>query len=150
MQLTFDLPDVIEPSELYDYPLTTPGAVYECMPELRSAGQEIFYVLSLNTKHGLVGKDPVTLGLIDASLVHAREVFYRAIKAMAAAIIIVHNHPSGDPEPSAEDIAVTRKMVSAGEILGIRVLDSVIIGSARKGHVENYYSMREKGLIDFD
>ena len=91
----------------------------------------------------------VTRGLLDASLVHPREVFREAIRSMTAAIVLVHNHPSGDVQPSAEDLRITRQIVEAGKIVGISVLDHVILGK-RVGHREkSFLSMREEGVAKF-
>lgn len=99
-------------------------------PQLRSVDQEEFHALLLNAQHGVIRELLVTRGILDASLVHPREVFRPAVAAGAAAVILVHNHPSGDPTPSAEDRAVTRQMEAAGRTLGIPVLDHVIVGAA--------------------
>jgi DNA repair protein RadC len=90
--------------------------------------QEEFHIVTLNTKHEVLTTYPITVGTLDASLVHPREVFRPAIKDAAAAVILVHNHPSGDPTPSREDLAVTRRLDSAGDLLGIKVLDHIVLG----------------------
>ncbi len=112
--------------------------------------QEVFWALLLDARNRLIGRPlEITRGLLDASLVHPREVFHMAIRHTAAAVILAHNHPSGDPTPSAEDLRVTRQLVEASRILGIRVLDHVIVGretASRPGHL----SLREKGLATFD
>jgi len=97
-------------------------------PHLRSLRHEEFHVIILNTRHRVLSTRRVSQGILDASLVHPREVFAPALEARASAIILVHNHPSGDPEPSPEDRRVTRQMSEAGDVLGIRVLDHVIVG----------------------
>ena len=97
-------------------------------PRLRKLPQEEFHVLFLNTRHDLLGSRMVSRGILDASLVHPREVFAPALEARAAAVILAHNHPSGDPSPSPEDHRVTETLAEAGAILGIRVLDHVVIG----------------------
>jgi DNA repair protein RadC len=97
-------------------------------PRLRSLRHEEFHVIILNTRHRVLSTARVSQGILDASLVHPREVFAPALEARASAIILVHNHPSGDPEPSPEDRRVTRQMSEAGDVLGIRVLDHVIVG----------------------
>lgn len=89
---------------------------------------EVFVVFHLNARHDVVGFAEVTRGILDASLIHPREVFRSAILSNAASIILVHNHPSGDASPSAEDRAVTRQLSRAGKALGIPVLDHVVIG----------------------
>ncbi len=120
-----------------------PGDIYErCAPALRDLGQEEFRVLLLNTQHAVVSELTVTRGTLDASVVHPREVFKAAVVEGAAALILVHNHPSGDPSPSAEDRSVTRQLAEAGRILGIPVLDHVVIGDAR------YVSFAEAGFLE--
>lgn len=119
-----------------------PADVYEwCAPSMRDALQEEFRVLLLNTQHAVMREVVVTRGILDASVVHPREVFRAAIVESAAAVILVHNHPSGDPTPSREDREVTQQLVAAGRILGIPVLDHVIIGDAR------YVSLVEAGVM---
>ncbi|MBU3907327.1 MAG: DNA repair protein RadC [Nanoarchaeota archaeon] len=98
---------------------------------LKDEKQEHFYVLMLNNQNNIIGEHLVSKGILDASILHPREVFKPAIKNSASKIILIHNHPSGDPEPSGEDLDITEKLVKAGEELGIKVLDSVIIGGER-------------------
>jgi DNA repair protein RadC len=118
-----------------------PRDVYErCAPALRDLAQEEFRVLMLNTQHAVVRELVITRGTLDTSVVHAREVFRSAITESAASLILVHNHPSGDPSPSAEDRAVTRQLAEAGRLLGIPVLDHVVVGDGR------YVSFVEAGL----
>jgi len=102
---------------------------------------ERFVALALSSKNHVIAVLPVSSGSLNASIVHPRELFQRAILANSAALIVAHNHPSGDPLPSPEDIALTRKLVEAGEILDIPVLDHVILGYAK------YVSFKERGLI---
>jgi DNA repair protein RadC len=105
-----------------------PSDVFSLMaPRLRDLPHEEFHVLLLNSQHRVLDDLPVTRGILDASLIHPREVFRPAIVGKASAIVLVHNHPSGDPTPSSEDRAVTRQMVQAGRAIGIRVLDHVIV-----------------------
>ncbi len=105
-----------------------PADVYALMgPRLRDLPHEEFHALLLNTQHRLLRDVLVTRGILDASLIHPREVFRPAIVEKAAAIVLVHNHPSGDPLPSPEDRAVTRQLREAGQTIGIRVLDHVVV-----------------------
>ena len=127
-----------------------PAEVAAQCGELSRAGQELFIVLDLDTKNRIIDKRLVSMGLLDASLVHPREVFRGAIANSAAAVILAHNHPSGDTTPSAEDLSVTRQLVEAGRILGIRVLDHVIIGRPLPEHPTGYMSLREAGLASFE
>lgn len=118
-----------------------PRDVYDrCAPALRDQSQEEFRVLMLNTQHAVVRELIITRGTLDTSVVHPREVFRAAITESAAALILVHNHPSGDPTPSPEDLLVTRQLAEAGRLLGIPVLDHVVIGDGR------YVSFVETGL----
>ncbi len=109
--------------------------------ELRQLTQEVFVVLSLNSKNQLAGKDYATTGTLNSSLVHPREVFKIAVRRSAASIVVVHNHPSGDPQPSREDNEVTRRLGEAGKLMGIELLDHIIIGDGR------YVSLRERGVL---
>ena len=95
--------------------------------------QEEFHIVTLDTKNQVLDTHCITVGTLDASLVHPREVFRAAIKDAASSIILVHNHPSGDPTPSREDIAVTQRLTESGKTLGIDVLDHVVLG--RSGSV---------------
>jgi len=109
-------------------------------PLLRDRRQEEFWVLHLDTQNQIIIERCLTIGLLNTSLVHPREVFAPAIVAGAASLILVHNHPSGDPEPSPEDIAVTRQLVESGRLLGIPVRDHVVLGDG------GYVSLEERGL----
>lgn len=100
-------------------------------PHVRGLERETFHVLALDGKHRLLSRHAVSTGTLTTSLVHPREVFRAAVREGAAAVIAVHNHPSGDPEPSTEDVEVTRRLLEAGQLLGIPLLDHVVIGDAR-------------------
>jgi len=116
----------------------------------KTLDSEVFWVLRLDAKNCLKGRPlDITRGLLDGSLVHPREVFREAIRSAAAAVVVAHNHPSGDPSPSAEDVRVTKQLVEAGRIIGIMVLDHVIIGRARGGGLKDFFSMREEGIVPF-
>ena len=108
-----------------------------------SLDREIFSVLLLDVRNRLIGANLVSIGSLTQCSVHPREVFKPAVLANAAAMIFLHNHPSGDPTPSMEDIALTRQLVQAGKLLGIQVLDHVILGESR------HTSLRETGLVEF-
>jgi len=110
-----------------------PDDVLEVCRAMARYRQEHFVALLLNARHELDRKVVVSKGSLNASIVHPREVFLAAIKRSAASIILVHNHPSGDPEPSEEDLSITRRLVQVGDLVGIGVLDHVII--ARRGIV---------------
>lgn len=111
-------------------------------PLLRDLPQEEFHALLLNAQHRLLRSVLVTRGILDASLIHPREVFRPAVGEGAAAVILVHNHPSGDPTPSGEDRGVTRQLARAGRTLGIPVLDHVIVGDGR------YHALSEDGPLE--
>jgi DNA repair protein RadC len=109
-------------------------------PEMQSLDREHFKILLLNTKNFVVQMATVSVGSLNASVVHPRECFRPAIAAQAAAVVLVHNHPSGDPAPSVEDINLTRRLVAAGDLLGIKVLDHVIIAG------NGFVSVMDKGV----
>ncbi|OFW78799.1 MAG: hypothetical protein A2201_04460 [Alicyclobacillus sp. RIFOXYA1_FULL_53_8] len=101
------------------------------MDRMRHLKKEHFITLHLDTKHCVIGEEVVSVGSLDASIVHPREIFKLAVKRSASAILCVHNHPSGDPSPSPEDVAVTRRLCEAGKLLGIDVLDHIVVGDGR-------------------
>lgn len=101
------------------------------MDRMRHLKKEHFVTLHLDTKHCVIGEEVASVGSLDASIVHPREVFKVAVKRSASAILCLHNHPSGDPTPSPEDIAVTRRLCEAGKLLGIDVLDHIVVGDGR-------------------
>lgn len=118
--------------------LSCPQDVAEfLMPRLRYAAKEQFVVILLNNKNKVIGTEVVSEGSLSSSIVHPREVFAPAILHHAAAIMVAHNHPSGDPKPSIEDEEVTRQLLRSGKVLGIPLIDHVIIGDG------NYYSFLE-------
>jgi DNA repair protein RadC len=108
---------------------------------------ETLQVLLLNTRHKLIRVEEISDGTLDTILVHPREVFKCAISANAAAIVLVHNHPSGDPSPSDADIKVTRDLIRAGQLLKIEVIDHIIIGRATMERAKDYSSLRELGYF---
>lgn len=116
------------------------GANY-VMNDMRFLSQEHFVCLYLNTKNQVLHKQTIFIGSLNASIVHPREVFKEAFRRSAASIICIHNHPSGDPTPSREDIEVTKRLVECGKIIGIDVLDHLIIGEKK------YVSLKEKGYL---
>lgn len=122
--------------------IRSPADVHRmCGPALRDLTVEEFRLLALDTQHRVVRELLITRGLLDSSLVHPREVFRAAIAEAAAGIVVVHNHPSGNPAPSTDDRAVTRQLVEAGRLLDIPVYDHVIVGGDR------YFSFAEAGLL---
>lgn len=110
-------------------------------PEMRDMKKECFKTLCLDTKNKLVKNDTISIGSLNTNIVHPREVFKTAISASAAAIILVHNHPSGDPSPSKDDLELTKRLIEVGDIMGIEVLDHIIIGDGI------YLSLKEEHLI---
>jgi len=122
--------------------ITTPRqAAGLFMEELRYKKKEYFKILLLNTKNHVISREEISVGSLSASIVHPREIFTLPLRKSAASIILFHNHPSGDPAPSQEDLEVTRRLVDAGNILGIAVRDHIIIGDGC------FFSFREKGLL---
>lgn len=122
--------------------IRSPKDIAEFMREdMRYLQKEHFVCLFLNTKNQILAKETLSMGSLNASIVHPREVFRAAIKCSSASIVCVHNHPSGDPTPSPEDVNLTARLVEAGSIIGIDVLDHVIIGDQR------YISLKEQGLM---
>lgn len=115
--------------------------------EFRSQAVETFRVVLLNTRRRLIDVATVSQGTLDTILVHPREVFKPAIAANAAAIVLVHNHPSGDPTPSEADIKVTRDLIRAGQLLKIEVLDHIILGSRTQEGGRDFASLRELGYF---
>ncbi|HKL23125.1 MAG TPA: DNA repair protein RadC [Candidatus Nanoarchaeia archaeon] len=99
--------------------------------KLKYEKQEFFYVILLNTKNNIISIQKISQGILDASIIHPREIFKPAIRNSASRIILIHNHPSGDPTPSEEDLDITKKLKESGELIGIEVLDHVIIGDGR-------------------
>ena len=119
---------------------TNPTQIFDTFSFLQDETKEYFIALHLDGKNRILCCDICSIGSLNQSIVHPREVFKTALLSSAAAIILLHNHPSGDPTPSSEDLEVTRRLREAGDLLGIKVLDHIIIGST-------YYSFVERGVI---
>jgi len=111
------------------------------LPLMRDLRKEVFKVLLLNRANRLIKEVPVSEGTLDASIVHPRDVFREALLEPAAGIILIHNHPSGNPSPSEEDLRITKQLVDAGRLLGIKVYDHIILAG------ESYRSLADEGLI---
>ena len=109
--------------------------------DLRHMEQEQFFLMMFNTRQMLIGERMMSKGTVNASLAGTREIFIEALRYQAVSLILVHNHPSGDPEPSKEDILLTERVRKAGELMGIRLLDHIVIGDSA------YVSMKERGLL---
>jgi DNA repair protein RadC len=125
--------------------LVTPDAVEQYLADLKPLAQEVFCVIALNAKHHVIERHLVSLGTVSSALVHPRECFRPLILSGASACILGHNHPSGQTVPSAEDIKITKQLISAGQLIGIKVLDHVIVGRSSPG-----LSLRESGLCCFE
>ncbi|HWQ76084.1 MAG TPA: DNA repair protein RadC [Syntrophomonas sp.] len=111
------------------------------MEEMRYYDREYLYGLYLDRKGGLLTKEVISIGSLSSSIVHPREVFKAALKVSASSIIVAHNHPSGDPTPSQEDLEITRRLAEAGKIMGIELMDHLVIGH------KSFCSLKEKGVI---
>ncbi|MCB2288719.1 DNA repair protein RadC [Clostridium sp. CS001] len=125
-----------------DYKITSPKDIAQyLMEEMRYLKKEYLKLIMLNTKNVIISIKDISIGNLNSSIVHPREVFYEAIKKCSASVVICHNHPSGDPTPSKEDINITTRLKECGKLLGIEVLDHVIIGNG------TYVSLKEKGML---
>lgn len=132
----------MNPSPLEErYTIRSPRDAYDYLKEMQYLTQEHFVVLGLSTKNEVLFKETVFIGSLSASIVHPRETFKSLIRRSCGSAIVAHNHPSGHTQPSSEDIQVTKRLVEAGEIVGIEVLDHLIIG------FEQYISLKEKGYM---
>jgi DNA repair protein RadC len=120
---------------------TAPQQVYETFRFLMKETKEMFLTAHLDGKNRIICMDLVSIGSLNQSIVHPREVFKSACLSNAAAILLIHQHPTGDPTPSSEDIAITRRLKEAGEIMGIKILDHIIVGDGE------YLSFVERGLL---
>lgn len=118
-----------------------PEAVFDALKDIRHLKKEHFIAFFLDTKNVEIEREIISIGTLNASLVHPREVFEPAIRVSAASVIIAHNHPSGDVTPSQEDIQITKKLMDAGNLLDIHILDHIIVSS------HTYMSFKEKGLL---
>lgn len=128
------------PAYLDNKRYTAPAQVYELFRDLAREAKEHFLCLHLDGKNRILCLDRVSVGSLNQSIVHPREVYKAAILSSAAAVLLIHNHPSGDTAPSREDRNVTRRLVEVGHLVGIRVLDHVIVG-------DGYFSFSERGLL---
>lgn len=122
--------------------ISSPGSIATLyMEEMRYLQQEHLKIVFLDTKNQIITDKFLTVGTVNASLINPREVFIQALRHNAVHVILLHNHPSGDPAPSREDISITRRIIEAGDIIGIKLLDHIIIGDG------NYISLKERGII---
>jgi DNA repair protein RadC len=128
--------------------LEAPEAVAALLrPVLAGCEQEEFHALLLNTRNELICDEQITVGLLDRTQIHPREVFRSAIRRNCSRVLLVHNHPGGDPTPSAQDIAATRQLVEAGKIVGIDVLDHVVLGTRTASRTRDWLSFRQENLL---
>ncbi len=144
LKAAFELAKRLEnfPEETLKPVIKSPEDVIKVMKKhFKGKKKEHFWILSLDTRNRLINSKEVSVGSLDSTIVHPREVFKEAISASAASVIFVHNHPSGDPEPSEEDIKLTKRLVQAGDIIGIDVLDHIILGDRK------YLSLKARNLF---
>lgn len=128
--------------ELKDFDIKSPEAVVKAIwASVKDKAKEHFKLILLNTRNKIICFSTISIGTLNSNIVHPREVFKDAIVHNAASVILVHNHPSGDPEPSEDDLEITKRLVESGKILGIEVIDHIIV---TKG---SFFSFKEKGLI---
>lgn len=128
--------------EIEDIDIKNPQSVVKSLQaKIKDKAKEHFKLILLNTRNKIIGISTVSIGTLDSSLVYPREVFKEAIAHNAYSVILAHNHPSGDPEPSEDDMTITSRLIEAGKILGIEVTDHVIISK------NGFFSFKEKGLI---
>ncbi len=131
----------LEP-ELKNFDIKDPETVVKALRAgIKDKAKEHFKLILLNPRNKIVGISTISIGTLNASLVHPREVFKDAIKHSAASIVLAHNHPSGDPDPSEDDLTVTKRLTEAGKIFGVEVIDHIIVGK------NGFFSFKEKGLI---
>jgi DNA repair protein RadC len=121
--------------------ISSPAETLPLLAEIKDQRREHFVCLFLNARNQVIHREVVSIGSLSASIVHPREVFQAAVSHAAASLILAHNHPSGDVSPSQEDLELTRRLVQAGQIMGIEVLDHLIIGP------EEFYSLKEHGMM---
>ena len=131
----------LETRYLRDIQVSASRDIYREMADIKSWEKEVFVVFCLDTRHRIISREIVSIGILNASVIHTREVFRTAIARNACAVVVAHNHPSGSREPSEEDKKITRQLKQAGELLGISLLDHVIVTNDR------FYSFSEHGLV---
>lgn len=127
--------------------ISSSDKVIDICKDMSFLAQESFQVLTLNAKNILIDRHMITLGLANATLIHSREIFRPAIQDAALSIILIHNHPSGDTTPSPEDLRITKKLIEAGKIIDIEILDHIIIG--KQNGEPHCMSLKEEGICSF-
>ncbi|MGA1192953.1 MAG: RadC family protein [Kiritimatiellia bacterium] len=148
LELARRLPSATAPERIE---VRTPGDAAHLIRGVSRADEvEEFWVILLDTKYRL-RRPPISIskGILDACLVHPREVFKEAVRACAAAVVLVHNHPSGDTTPSSQDLKITRQLIEAGRVMDIEVLDHVIVGAPGRDNADGFTSLRESGVVSF-
>ena len=143
IKAVYDTMTIREEASQYLKPFTrytSPNQVFDTFSFLRRETKEYFFAIHLDGKNRICCVDEVSVGSLNQSVVVAREVYKSALLSSAAAIIVLHNHPTGDPSPSREDIEITKRLREAGEIIGVRLLDHIIIG-------DSFVSFVERGLL---
>jgi DNA repair protein RadC len=125
----------------YSVKITNPADAYSVLKRYAKSKQEQFLLITLNGAHDIIGLAIISIGLVNRTIVHPREVFRPAIKDAATAVIVAHNHPSGHLEPSPEDIEITRHLIEVGELIGIPLLDHLVFSKT------GFISLKERGLI---
>ena len=141
---------IAEEAETGDAPLTAPSRIAQAViPCLLDAHQEYLFAFPLDKRFRLIGKRPVLVsqGLADATLIHPREVYRACVRLSAVFVIVAHNHPSGDPTPSADDVRSTRQLIEAGKVVGVPLLDHIVVGT---GASAPFLSFRDRNVLSFD
>lgn len=148
LKAAFDLHERVSARAAEEVPMDTPSRIRDLLMErTRPLTVEVLFGLALDSKMRLLRCYEITRGLLNQTLVHAREVYREAIASSAGHLVLAHNHPSGDPTPSQEDVKATRDMVNAGRLLGIPLVDHVIIGRPSPTHPRGYVSLKECGVL---
>lgn len=132
-----------KPTRLKKTGLDNSRCVYEAMADLKDEDKEHFCLFCLDTRNKMISREILSMGNLNTAVIHPREIFRSAIMRSSNAIIVSHNHPSGDPNPSPDDIEITKALVKASRIMGIPLVDHVVVGCS------GYVSMHERGLADF-
>jgi DNA repair protein RadC len=132
-------------------PISTPGRVFDFLyPITKDLKEEHIYALLLDSKNNLISLSQISTGTLNSCPAHPREIFKQAIINDSASIVVVHNHPTGDPTPSRQDVELTKQLIGAGKIIGIKCFDHIVIGKNIEGQFPSYYSMRRELNLDFE
>lgn len=148
LKAAFALHERVADHKIQNQPLDSSDQIYRWIShKVRFLSVEVLYGLALDSKLRLISHYEISSGLLNQTLVHAREVFREAIAVSAAHLVLVHNHPSGDPQPSPDDIRVTRDLLEAGKLIGIPLIDHLIIGSPSAANPSGYVSLKKMGIL---